>query len=131
MLQNNEPEDIEIPSTLKNIKRPWAYNKKKDENKERGKPRYNEPVNIQEADEEPEHVQEPDRQPEQHQELEEYEAPQAVQQENIPGENVQPPPEPQFELIQTAIRRSKRIPKLSAKALCQFEHDQWYDKENE
>ena len=146
MLQNNEQEDIELPSDLRNVKRPRSYNKRKEDNKGRAKSRYNEPVNIQEPEEGLAHVQEPEHQSEQPQELEidgdeQYEAPQVVQQQNIVNESVQPhpdpgpdpepDPDPQFEEVQTATRRSKRIPKLSAKALNLIECDQWYNNENE
>ena len=101
---------------------------------------------IQEPEEGLAHIQEPEDQSEQPQELgidggEQYEAPQVVQPQNIVNENVQPHPDPgpdsepgpdpQFEEVQTATRRSKRIPKLSAKALNLIEYDQWYNNENE
>ena len=103
-------------------------------------------MNIQEPEEGLAHVQEPEDQSEQPQELgidggEQYEAPQVVQQQNIvdesvqphpdPGPDPEPGPDPQFEEVQTATRRSKRIPKLSAKALNLIEYDQWYNNENE
>ena len=74
--------------------------------------------------------------PEQLQELEkdgdeQYEVPQIVQQENVVNESVQSHPEPQFEEIQTTTRRSKRIPKLSAKALNLLEYDQWYNNDDD
>ena len=146
MLQNNKQEDIELPSDLRNVKKPRSYNKRKEDNTGRAKSRYNEPVHFQEPEEGLAHVQEPDRQSEQPQELEvnedeQYEAPQVVQQQNIVNESVQPhpdpgpdpepDPDPQFEEVQTATRRSKRIPKLSAKALNLIEYDQWYNNENE
>ena len=146
MLQNNKQEDIELPADLRNVKKPRSYNKRKEDNTGRAKSRYNEPVHFQEPEEGLAHVQEPDRQSEQPQELEvnedeQYEAPQVVQQQNIVNESVQPhpdpgpdpepDPDPQFEEVQTATRRSKRIPKLSAKALNLIEYDQWYNNENE
>ena len=137
MLQSDEQEDVEIPTDLRNIKKPRSYNKRKEDKKEKSKPGYSEPVNIQESQEELAHVQVPDDQPEQPQEDEgeQYEAPEVVQPQNIVTENIQPhsepAPDPQFEEVQTTTRRSKRIPKLSAKALNLIECDQWYNNENE
>ena len=137
MLQSDEQEDVEIPTDLRNIKKPCSYNKRKEDKKEKPNPGYSEPVNIKESQEELAHVQVPDDQPEQPQEDEgeQYEAPEVVQPQNIITENIQPhsepAPDPQFEEVQTTTRRSKRIPKLSAKALNLIECDQWYNNENE
>ena len=130
MIQNNKPQDIEIPPNLRGIKRPRSYNKRNDENRDKRRPRYEEPVSIHETVDDTVHNlsdHEPDHQPDDPQENEEYEAPHEVQEGDRINEDIQPPPEPQFELVQTAVRRSKRIPKLSAKKLCQFEHDEWHE----
>ena len=137
MLQNHEQEDVEIPVDVRNIKKPRSFNKRKEDKKGKRKPGYSEPVNIQKSREELLHVQSPDDQPEQHQEDEgeQYKAPEAVQPQSIVTEVAQPhstpADDPQFEEIQTTARRSKRIPKLSAKALNLIECDQWHNIEDE
>ena len=115
MVQNTTPEEVKFPSDLRNIKRPRSYNKRKRDNTEKGKSGYEEPVQIQEAEKDS---------------GEQYEAPQQVQQENTVHEDDQTQFEPQFEEIRTVTRRSKRIPKLSAKALDMLEYDQWYNNED-
>ena len=57
-----------------------------------------------------------------------YETPTQVQQTNTIHETEPEKPEPQFEEIQTTTRRSKRIPKLSAKALEMLQYQEWHDK---
>ena len=80
MLQSNKQEDVEFPADLRNVKKPRSYNKRKEDKKEKRKPGYSEPVNIQKSQEELLHVQTPDDQPEQPQEDkgEQYKAPEAV-----------------------------------------------------
>ena len=54
-----------------------------------------------------------------------YEAPTQVQQTNTIHETEPERLEPQFEEIQTVARRSKRVPKLPAKALDVLEYQDW------
>merc|ERR1712002_864407 len=71
MLQSDEQEDVEIPTDLRNIKKPRSYNKKKENKKEKRNPGYCEPVNIQRSHDEPgepNEADEPYDQPEQRQE---------------------------------------------------------------
>merc|ERR1712082_384941 len=80
MLQSDEQEDVEIPTDLRNIKKPRSYNKRKEDKKEKRNPGYCEPVNIQKSHDEPgepDKADEPDDQPEQRQEDdgEQYEPP--------------------------------------------------------
>ena len=122
MLQNITPENVDFPSDLRNIKRPRSYNKRKNDNTQRQKSGYEEPVQIQESEHEQVQIQEPEEDSN-----EQYEEPQQVQQQNTVHEDTRPQVESQFEEIQTATRRSKRIPKLSAKALDMLEYDPWYN----
>ena len=59
-----------------------------------------------------------------------YETPTQVQQTSTIRETQPEKTEPQFEEIPTATKRSKRIPKLSAKALEMLEYKEWHDKED-
>ena len=107
----------------------------------RRNPGYHEPVNVPGSSEtepcETHEPGEPDIADEQHQDDdgEQYEPPEAVQHQDMVPEVVQPHPEPaaegQFEEIQTSERRSKRIPKLSAKALRMIESEEWHNMEDE
>ena len=114
IVQYTTPEDIEFPADLREIKKPRSYNKRKRDNMEkRTKPGYVEPIQVQGTN---------------NGEL--YEAPTQVQQTNTIHETEPERLEPQFEEIQTVARRSKRVPKLSAKALDMLEYQDWYNKED-
>ena len=59
-----------------------------------------------------------------------YEAPTQIQQTNTIHETKPERLKPQFEEIQTVTRKSKRVPKLPAKALDVLEYQDWYNKED-
>merc|ERR1711895_93918 len=112
IVQYTTPDNIKFPADLRKIKKPRAYNKRKRDDKEkRTKTGYVEPIQVQETN---------------NSEL--YETPTQVQQTNTIHETEPDKSEPQFEEIQTTTRRSKRIPKLSAKALEMLQYQEWYDK---
>merc|ERR1712112_367755 len=112
IVQYTTPENIEFPADQREVKKPRAYNKRKrDDMEKRTKTRYVEPIQVQEAN---------------NSEL--YETPTQVQRTNTINETEPEESEPQFEEIQTTTRRSKRIPKLSARALEALQYQEWHDK---
>merc|ERR1712002_374299 len=112
IVQYTTPDNIEFPADLREIKKPRSYNKRKrDDMEKRTKTGYVEPIQVQGTN---------------NSEL--YETPTQVQQTNTIHETEPENTEPQFEEIQTTTRRSKRIPKLSAKALEMLQYQEWHDK---
>ena len=79
--------------------------------KKRTKTEYVEPIQVQEANN-----------------SEQYETPTQVQGTNTTNETEPEESGPKFEEIQTTTRRSKKIPKLSARALEALQYQEWHDK---
>ena len=112
IVQYTPPENIEFPTDLREAKKPRAHNKRKrDDMEKRTKTGYVEPIQVQETNN-----------------SEQYETPTQVQRTNTIHETEPEESEPQFEEIQTTTRRSKRIPKLSARALEALQYQEWHDK---
>ena len=109
MMQNQKPEEIAFPSNLRNIKKPKSFNKKQEKSK-KSTSKYSEPTAVLKQIE---YIPPISNQPE-----EEYANPSQVQPEKITKQNKRKNTStPEFEEIQMPLRKSARIPKLSAKAL--------------
>ena len=133
-MRNDDPEDMEYPQDLRGIKKPKSFNKKKGEKDRRiSTPGYQAPIQISPNDVEID----PDMQD---QAENQYLAPVRIDPEmevNISQDQseMEDTDDPDYRLFlqpdarneeetQQERRRSSRIPKLSAKALENFQYDQ-------
>ena len=116
IMENEHSEDVEFPADLRDISKPKSFNKRKDKKDEKkSNPEYKEPVRIQpreesqtdpEVEDQPVYEEPIQIQPEI---LETHEESRSADSDKSKGDN--------SEEIQGNLRRSARVPKMSAKAL--------------
>ena len=116
IMENEHSEDVEFPTDLRDTAKPKSFNKRKDKkNEKKSNPEYKEPVRIQpreesqtdpEGEDQPVYEEPIQIQPEI---LETHKKPGPANSDNSKGDN--------SEETRGNLRRSARVPKLSAKAL--------------
>ena len=129
MMQNTHTESIDFPADLRDIRKPKSYNKRKGDNTKKTKSGYKEPIQIQEMAEDNGELYKAPIQVQTKTKAKKRQTP--LQEQNSTLESETKNLEPQFEEIQTNTRKSKRIPKLSAKALEMLECYDWHNKEDD
>merc|ERR1712240_80936 len=118
IIENVNSEDVDFPTDLRNISKPKSFNKRKDKKEEKkSAPEYKEPVQIQPPEESRTNLEVEDQQV--------YEEPIQIQLEILENNEESRSAKTHSdkskgdnsEEIQGNLRRSMRVPKMSAKAL--------------